>query len=126
MKKETLLKLINGLLKYDEAIYEACKVEAVNVIDLVNIVYKLYGFEENTYESFRAPAEKSDKPLAWYRTQYNQTNEYITPPKGYGGFIPDAINDVILDKRLTVNKKLTLLNRMFSDLKKIKKGKKNV
>jgi hypothetical protein len=126
MKIKQLLTVTNSILKNDLLFYQAFKLDLVDYTVIIDEVYKKYGFGENAYNEFRAPADTSDKPLAWYRTQYNQPNEYLTPPsKVHSGFIPDAINDVILDEKISVNKKLALLNRMFSDLKKIKKGKKN-
>jgi hypothetical protein len=79
--------------------------------------------EESYYKQFKAcKYDHEDKPIAWYKGEFSMNSDgSIKGPKGWSGFIPDCIDDVILSYKLNPKEKLKLLNRMFKDLKKLKK-----
>lgn len=136
--KETL-KLITEIAKLDEKLFkldvdgkpEMQKIwndhgswflHYYMVLDLVWM--KMYGkTEKEGYAEFKASKyDQKDVPVAWYKTRFNtKTDGSIKGPGGYGGYIPDCIDMVILSHKLTADKKLKLLTVMFADLKKLKK-----
>ena len=89
----------------------------------LNIIYIAFTGESEraVYDRFQCSKyDKYGKPIGWYTTQYNTKGDGSIPgPEGYSGFIPDKINDVILNKKLTSTAKYGLLKRMFGDLAKI-------
>jgi hypothetical protein len=81
--------------------------------------------EEDYYSQFKTGPIGSppDLPVAWYEDKFDQVNVVSAKgPESYTCFIPDCINEVILDYKLTPKQKLKLLNRMFGDLAKLKKA----
>ena len=92
----------------------------------LDIIYLLMVGEKETdiYDKFQSPAnigQEPKKPVGWYKTQYNQGENYLEGPEEYQGFICDRINDTILDRKLDALYKYNLLHRFFSDLIKIEK-----
>ncbi len=91
--------------------------------NVLNAIY--YEFcgksQEVYYKKFKSSKhDKEDLPVAWYEGEFSFGDcAHIKGPKGYSGYIPDNINDVILTHRLTAKQKLKLLNKMFNDLKKL-------
>lgn len=97
-----------------------------NVLDIVYL--QMVGKKEiEVYDSFRPPANTDHKkPIAWYKTRFNPKGDYPDGPAidtetNYSGFIPDRINDVILDRNLEAEEKYKLLIRFFEDLIFIKR-----
>jgi hypothetical protein len=81
--------------------------------------------EEDYYAQFKTvtTGNPMDLPVAWYKGKFNQVDDgSILGPGGYTCFIPDCINEVVMDHKLTPKQKLKLLNRMFGDLAKLKKA----
>lgn len=98
---------------------------AVDFEYLFDVVYYLFRgqSEQETYRSFRAPSEDSNKPVAWYKTEFNSPKDgYIKGPTGFTGFIPDEINMLITSRKVDPSRKFKLLTVMFKDLKTLEES----
>lgn len=116
---EKLYKLTNPYERYPEQREGWFFLSYYNVLNM--IYYEFYGqSHEECYKSFKSCYyDAENKPIAWYKGVFSIKNDgSIKGPKGHSGFIPDSIDNVILDYKLTAKEKLNLLNRMFKDLKK--------
>ena len=128
MTKQEFIKILSNLTlmnRLDTELFHLNKEtepEVFNYEKALDIVYIHYFGKRylDTYDSFSSPKGKQTGPIAWYNVGF-QTN-YLKGPKGIQGYIPDAINNTLFYSDLPSNKKYNLLNRMFSDLKKLSKG----
>ena len=146
-KKKTIKALnhINTLIEIDFQMYKDLSPQQfgenggwwfLDYYNTLDIVYLLMVGQKHraVYDHFQSPpniGQKPQRPVAWYRTEFNFTGErYLTDgPEGYRGYICDRIDDLIHHNRnLDGKQKYDLLYRMFSDLikidKKFKKRKK--
>jgi len=132
---KTMLAVINTINNLDSSTFETldgtgleltCLLDSNAALDLI---YELFvGLPQDTvYNMFGTPVQKYHNnkivPVAWYTTEYN---EYAYSHSDYDqrGFIPDAINNVILDRRISATDKMKLLIESFNHLVKLsKKGK---
>lgn len=138
MKSISKTKLMNLLVKLNEIDQELYSFLSPNdrypkqregwfflsYYNVLNTIY--YEFcgesQENYYGQFKTcKYDQENKPIAWYKGTFSlNADGSIKGPKGYSGFIPDCINDVVLSYKLDPKQKLKLLNKMFKDLKKLK------
>lgn len=132
-----LLNYVNRLNRLDRQIFNLTKpqdkydknhvwwfLDFYNTLDIVYL--EMFGVKrDEVHGQFRAPSSPTSKniPVAWYKTQFNTDKDGYKPgPKGYTGYIPDKIDDVILDPKLNAEQKHKLLVRMFKDLARIKEN----
>lgn len=94
----------------------------------LDVVYEAFvgKLENEVYNSYRTSSygREEKKPIAWYKTEWSSSDDgsILGPVYGrrkYGGFIPDAINNVILGRKISPTKKLEILTIMFRDLEKL-------
>lgn len=140
LSKEELLQLfeiINEAMLLDNKWYKVLRNTGLedessvySYYGILNTTYKHYtGMSESNYYSlFSSPGDSKEKkkthPVAWYRHNDKKNGSIpgpIDPVKEEActGFIPDCINDVILNERYEPKVKLKLLDRFFKDLKKL-------
>lgn len=135
VSKSKLMKLLVKLNKVDQELYELLmpdhrypsQTEGWYLLGYQNILNAVYyefcgESEKVVYQQFKTSNHHgADIPTAWYKAKFSSKDDgSIKGPKGYGRFIPDCINDVILTHKLKAGEKLKLLTRMFEDLKKLK------
>jgi hypothetical protein len=71
------------------------------------------------HEKFNSPASGDRlKPVAWYKTQYNITQDKYKERKGMSGFIPEQLEEVFL---LPERRGYVIALSMYNDLIKIEK-----
>lgn len=132
-----LLSYVNSLSQLDRQIFDLTKPQDkydknhawwfLDFYRALDIVYlEMFGVKrDEVHGQFRAPSSPGLKsiPVAWYKTEFNTYEDGYKPgPKGYTGYIPDKIDDVILDPKLSAEQKYKLLTRMFKDLVRIKES----
>jgi len=88
-----------------------------NILDIVYL--ELTGFTEpQIYSRYKTTDwSTEDKPIAWYGFGKYQIKPYlVVGNKLQSVFIPDCINDTILNSKANGQKKYEILTQMFKDL----------
>jgi hypothetical protein len=131
---EAIWDLTDGWKKYfdQDQLRSAWFLDWYNTLDIVYL--EMIGITREEADSYfkSCSYDKPDKPVAWYRTQFNSDKEIGPIPgpkkihkegkeKNYSGYIHDRIDDVILCKHLSAENKYKLLNTMFKDLIRLKR-----
>jgi hypothetical protein len=135
VSKTKLMSLLVKLNQLDQELYQFLKpydrysdqIEGWYLLSFHNVLNAVYyefcgESERSYYKQFKTYAGDSEnKPVAWYKGSLSLNSDgSIKGPKGFSGYIPDCINDVILSYKLDAKEKLKLLTRMFKDLKRLK------
>jgi len=139
-KIKKVIKQINKLANIDSVLWDlvdpniddmdsAYYMDYYNTLDAVYLTMIGQRCQE-IYDSFNSPVypvESAKKPIAWYRTRFNDRNEggcileLISGSEIFTGYIPDNIDNIILSNKYTVDRKIELLTLMFKDLIKLDK-----